>query len=123
MLGGAIDVLTLDGIVSMKIPAGTQPGAQLSLREKGIRHISRAGRATRGNQFVRVKIQVPTTLTARQRELLEEFRREEGGEQQQPCSFAESAWRRLKQFMNSTPQDNEEKNGKNSKDSTENAAT
>lgn len=107
----------------MKIPSGTQPGARLSLKEKGIRHTSRAGRAIRGNQFVVVKIQVPTTLTTRQRELLEEFRNEEGGEKQQPCSFAESAWRRLKQFMNSATKDSGEKKGDKVKDKSENAAT
>ena len=107
----------------MKIPPGAQPGSRLSLKEKGIRHTSRAGRAIRGNQFVVIKIQVPTALTTRQRELLEEFRKEEGGEQQKPCSFAESAWRRLKQFMNSATKDGDEKNGAKAKDKTENAAT
>lgn len=75
----------------------------------------------RGSQFVVVKIQVPTSLTSRQKELLEEFRAEEGGETQKQCSFAESAWRRLKQFMNSTTKHDEGKPNEKSKDNAENA--
>ena len=75
----------------------------------------------RGSQFVVVKIQVPTSLTSRQKELLEEFRTEEGGETQKQCSFAENAWRRLKQFMNSTTKNGEEKMNEKPKDNAENA--
>lgn len=39
MLGGDVDVLTLDGMVTMKVPSGTQPDTELMLRGKGVRHI------------------------------------------------------------------------------------
>ena len=44
MLGGTVDVLTLDGMVSMKIPPGTQPDEVLLLRNKGIRMLNSATR-------------------------------------------------------------------------------
>jgi molecular chaperone DnaJ len=95
VLGGNVDVLTLDGVVSVKVPAGMQPNSRLVLRDKGIKRLDRSGR---GSQYMVLKLQVPSTLSARQRELMEEFSKEEG-KASQPKSFAESAWRRLKAFM------------------------
>jgi DnaJ-class molecular chaperone len=43
-LGGTVDVLTLDGMVSMKIPPGTQPDDVLLMRGKGIRVVNSASR-------------------------------------------------------------------------------
>lgn len=40
ILGDTVEVLTLDGPVDVKIPPGTQPGAQLNLRGKGIRNVN-----------------------------------------------------------------------------------
>jgi molecular chaperone DnaJ len=72
-LGAKIDVPTLDGRVSMNIPAGTQSGAIFRLKEKGIVGM-RAGRdSKRGDQLVRVKVEVPKKLSPRQKELLKEF--------------------------------------------------
>lgn len=39
VLGGTVDVLTLDGVVSMKVPAGSQPDSLLVLRNKGIKDL------------------------------------------------------------------------------------
>lgn len=69
-LGSEVDVPTLDGKVSLKIPEGTQTGKVFRLKEKGIPHLHGRGR---GDQYVRVKVITPTKLNARQRELLEEF--------------------------------------------------
>lgn len=66
-----MDVLTLDGMVSMKVPAGTQPDEMLLLRNKGIRMVNSATR--RGHQHVKLKVQIPKTVTPRQKELIEEF--------------------------------------------------
>ena len=44
ILGGTVDVLTLDGMVSMKVPAGTQPDETLVLKGKGIRVLNTANR-------------------------------------------------------------------------------
>jgi molecular chaperone DnaJ len=71
-------VLTLDGMLSVKIPPGTQPNSKLSLRDKGVKHANRAGRQVRGVQYIIVKVDIPKHLTARQRELLHELAIEEG---------------------------------------------
>jgi molecular chaperone DnaJ len=76
-LGVEVDVPTLDGKISLTIPAGTQPGHTLRLRGKGIADLRGYGR---GDQIVEVSVEIPQKLTQRQRELLEEFAREEGEE-------------------------------------------
>lgn len=69
-LGAEIDVPTLDGPVSLKVPEGTQTGTTFRLRGKGITHLRGYGR---GDQHVRVHIAVPRKLTDKQRESLREF--------------------------------------------------
>ena len=69
-LGAQIDVPTLDGKVKMKIPPGTQSGKVFRLKGKGIPHLHGSGR---GDQHVRVTVETPTELNAKQRELLEQF--------------------------------------------------
>ena len=74
-LGGSIEVPTLFGKGSLKIPAGTASGTTFRLREKGMPSL-RGGR--QGDQLVRVQVEVPTALTSEQRKLLEEFARVSG---------------------------------------------
>jgi molecular chaperone DnaJ len=74
-LGGEIEVPTLDGKGKLRVPAGTQPGTVLRIKGKGIPRRAGIGR---GDQRVEVAVEVPTQLTARQRELLEELARELG---------------------------------------------
>ena len=79
-LGCEIDVPTLDGKVRLKIPAGTQGGKIFKLTGKGIPVLQGYGR---GDQLVVIRVETPTHLTSRQKELLEEFVRE-GGEDVHP---------------------------------------
>jgi len=74
-LGGSIEAPTLFGKVSLKIPAGTASGTTFRLREKGMPSL-RGGR--QGDQLVRVQVEVPSSLTAEQRKLLEDFARVSG---------------------------------------------
>lgn len=77
-LGAVVDVETIDGPVKMRIPEGTQPGSVLRLRNRGIPQA--AGKtAPRGDHLVTVQVEVPTTLTQKQRELIEELA-QTGGE-------------------------------------------
>lgn len=69
-LGDKVEIPTLRGKVEMTIPAGTQSGKVFRLRDQGLPHMERRGR---GDQLVRVFIEVPTKLTDRQKELLREF--------------------------------------------------
>lgn len=73
ILGDAITVPTIDGPLNLKIQPGTQPGTVIRLRGKGVPHVRGSGR---GDQYVRVKVTVPTRLNSRQRQLLEEFEEE-----------------------------------------------
>jgi molecular chaperone DnaJ len=77
VFGGEIEVPTLEGRVKMKIPAGTQAGRVFRLRNKGIVHLHDR---TRGDQLVKVQIDVPTDLTAEQRKTLKEYARVAGGD-------------------------------------------
>lgn len=72
-IGDNIDVETVDGTVSLRIPSGTQPDAVIRLRGKGISHVRGGGK---GDHYVRIKIVVPKNLTSRQKDLLEEFEEE-----------------------------------------------
>lgn len=72
-LGGAITVPTVKGDVELVIPAGTQPGDKLVMRGRGVKKV---GSRNTGNQVVHVKVNVPTGLTAKQKQLLEELQKE-----------------------------------------------
>lgn len=76
-LGGKVEVPTLEGKVSMTIPAGTQSGKTFRLADKGFPDVH-TGR--RGDQLVRAVVETPVKLTDRQKELLEEFASESGEE-------------------------------------------
>ena len=76
-LGAEIEVPTIDGTQKLKIPSGTPSDKMFHLRGKGVQ---RLGGASRGDQIVRVYIDVPKSLTQNQRELLEEFARISGDE-------------------------------------------
>jgi molecular chaperone DnaJ len=76
-LGAEVEVPTLDGKGKLRVPAGTQPGTMLRIKGKGIP--KRAG-IGRGDQKIEVTIEVPTSLTDRQRALLEELAKELGEE-------------------------------------------
>jgi molecular chaperone DnaJ len=69
-LGGTIEVPTLSGKASLKIPAGTQSGTTFRLKGRGMPGL-RSGQP--GDQLVRVHVEVPTHLTAEQRKKLEDF--------------------------------------------------
>ncbi len=69
-LGGDVDLPTLNGNVSLKVPAGTQSGKVFRLRGKGVSTV-RDPRI--GDLFARVVVETPVNLTAAQKELLEKF--------------------------------------------------
>jgi DnaJ-class molecular chaperone len=73
VLGGKAEVKTLDGAVEIRIPAGTPAGQVLRLRGHGLPRLGERG--ARGDLLVTLGIELPRTLTARQRELFEELRR------------------------------------------------
>jgi molecular chaperone DnaJ len=74
-LGTEIEVETVDGAVTLKVPAGTQSGKVFKLSDQGMPSLGGRGR---GDHLVTVTVETPTKLSAKQRELLEQFSTEGG---------------------------------------------
>ena len=70
-LGAEIEVPTLDQPHKLKIPEGTQSGAQFRIRHKGVPVVNGSGR---GDLYVHVEVQIPTRLTREQKKLMEQLR-------------------------------------------------
>ena len=69
-LGVEIDVETVDGVVRMKVPAGTQSGTDFKLSGHGVPHVNSD---RRGPHIVNIIVDTPTKLSKKQREILEQF--------------------------------------------------
>jgi molecular chaperone DnaJ len=69
-LGGTVQVPTLNGEVTLKIPSETQSGKVFRLRGKGVKPVR--DRSV-GDLYCRVELETPANLSARQKELLREF--------------------------------------------------
>jgi len=82
-LGGEVELPTLDGNVSLKVPPGTQSGKVFRLRGKGVTTVRDA---RIGDLFAQVAVETPVNLTAEQREALEKFDSllQSGGEKHSP---------------------------------------
>lgn len=74
-LGDEIEIPTLDGKGTMRVPPGTQPGTMLRVRGKGLPRRMIGGR---GDQLVEVQVEVPTDLSERQKELIVDLASELG---------------------------------------------
>lgn len=73
LLGGTTTVETLDGNLELKIRAGTQPSTTIRLSGKGIKHLRGSGR---GDFYIKLKVIVPTKLSRRARDLVEQLESE-----------------------------------------------
>jgi molecular chaperone DnaJ len=69
-LGAEIVIPTLEGDYKMKVPEGTQTGTQIKLRGRGVPVLNGHGK---GDLYVQIKVQTPSKLTKRQKELLQEL--------------------------------------------------
>lgn len=74
-LGADIEVETVDGLVRMKVPAGTQSGTDFKLSGHGVPHLNKP---TRGAHIVTITVDTPTKLSTAQKELLEKLKNTEG---------------------------------------------
>ncbi len=92
-LGCDIEIPTIDGFVNYHIPEGTQTDTVFKIKGKGIPSLRGYGR---GEQHVRVKVEVPKNLSQRQKELLREFDKEVSGN----CYKQSKSWKdRLKDLF------------------------
>ena len=94
ILGKTINVPTLKDSVEITIKPGTQPGDQIVLKGKGIPDIKGYGV---GNQYINIQVVLPTKLTKRQKELLQEFNDESTEE---TYKKHKSLWDKMKDFFN-----------------------
>ena len=75
-LGDTIKIETIDGLVELNIPEGTQSGVCLRMRGKGVPKLQSSGR---GDQYVHLTVEIPKHLTEKQKEMLREFDAAMGG--------------------------------------------
>ena len=82
-LGGEVELPTLNGNVSLKVPAGTQSGKVFRLRGKGV---STVRDARQGDLFAKVAVETPVNLSSEQRDLLQQFEEsiQAGGDKHSP---------------------------------------
>lgn len=85
-LGDTLRVPTLDGEVEYKIAEGTQSGTVFKFKNKGIQQLRGRGR---GDQYVKVVVEVPRGLSERQKELLREFDKLDNGNNKDKNKFFE----------------------------------
>ena len=69
-MGTDIDIPTLEGKASMRVPSGTQPGTILRMKGKGVNVLGGRGR---GDLHVKVNVQVPKKLSREEKKLLKEL--------------------------------------------------
>jgi molecular chaperone DnaJ len=70
-LGASIDILTFDGLQTVKIPEGSQPGTRLRIKGLGVPNLNASGR---GDLYVHLDVKIPAKLTREQRKLVEQLR-------------------------------------------------
>jgi molecular chaperone DnaJ len=70
-LGTSVDLVTFDGVQSVKIPEGTQNGTKIKLKNLGVPKLNAS---SRGDLYVHIAVQVPQKLTREQRKLFEQLR-------------------------------------------------
>ena len=100
MLGGSVEVPTLDGAVSLKIPSETQSGRVFRLRDKGVKPV-RGG--SRGDLFCRVVVETPVNLNGEQREMLRKFEESLRMDASKHAPRGESFFEGVKRFFSSEP--------------------
>ena len=110
-LGGSVEVPTLGGQASLKIPAGTQSGQGFKLAGKGVKSVRSS---YTGDLIVQVNIETPIKLTARQKELLQEFDESLKGKHHKQHSPKEhSFFDSVKSFFTGDEDDKKSKKDKN----------
>jgi molecular chaperone DnaJ len=100
VLGGSIEVPTLDGHVSLKVPAETQSGTQFRLRGKGVKPV-RGG--AHGDLFCTVVVETPVSLSAEQRDMLRKFDETLKKDASKHAPRGESFFAGVKRFFSSEP--------------------
>ena len=69
-LGASVDILTFDGLQTVKIPEASQPGSRLRLKGFGVPILNSSGR---GDLYIHLDVRVPAKMTREQRRLIEQL--------------------------------------------------
>lgn len=88
-LGTKTDVETVDGVVELRIPAGTQSGKIFRLRNRGVPHLNSK---LRGDHLVTVRVVTPTKLSKQEKEILQSLAKENG----ELVDIEEGVWEKIK---------------------------
>ncbi len=88
-LGATVEVETVDGLVELKIPAGTQSGKVFRLRGKGVPHLEST---RRGDHLVTIRVITPTKLSKKEKEILHKLAEERG----ELVDIQEGLWDKIK---------------------------
>jgi molecular chaperone DnaJ len=99
-LGGTVEVPTLDGEVTIKVPAETQSGRVFRLRDKGVKPV-RGG--SRGDLFCSVVIETPVSLSAEQRELIRQLEESLRGDGPKHAPREKGFFDGVRRFFSSDP--------------------
>src|SRR5690348_11265981 len=75
VLGDTVSVDTVDGKVKLKIPAGTQSGTIFRIKDKGVHIIGNANTDKRGDHYVKINVEIPKKLNAKEKKLWEELKK------------------------------------------------
>ena len=86
ILGGEVEIPTLNGQIKMKVPSGTQSGKIFRIKDKGVPDLHSS---TRGDELVRIEIEIPKNLTSEEKRLMEQFASLRGEETGAKGSFSE----------------------------------
>jgi molecular chaperone DnaJ len=100
VLGGSVEVPTLDGHVSLKIPSETQSGRVFRLRDKGVKPV-RGG--ARGDLFCRVVVETPVNLSGEQKDMLRKFEESLKKDGKKHTPRGEGFFEGVKRFFSSEP--------------------
>jgi DnaJ-class molecular chaperone len=73
VLGGEIEVPTIDGNIKLRVRPGTQGGTMMRLRERGVPHLHGRGK---GDEYVRINVLIPEKLNREQKRIVEEMKEE-----------------------------------------------
>ena len=72
ILGSTLKVPTVDGVIDLQMPAGTQPGTTLRAEGKGAPKLNNVN--VRGSHYVKVKVEIPQKISNKERELVEQLK-------------------------------------------------
>ena len=72
ILGTTVQVTTVDGVVDLKVPSGTQPGTTLVMSKRGVPKLGAS--TARGDHLVHIKVKIPKSLSDKEKELVEQLK-------------------------------------------------